>query len=476
MRCREASFHHLYQQSYHPGAFAMRWILPALLASLPILMTVAQSGSNAVSRAVVLAHVRLIDGTGAPARDNMFLTIRDGKIAGIATDASAAPKSAHVIDYSGMTVMPGIVNAHGHLALVCGTENSATCYTKENVVAQLRQYERYGVTSMLSLGVNRDLIYEVRSEQRAGKLDGAAVYSADRGIGVPDGAPPLPHAPDQLYQPKTPAEARADVDAMASRQANFVKIWVDNLHGSKQSMDPAIYRAVIEEAHRDKLPVAAHMYYLEDAKALVHDGINVLAHSVRDQPVDDELLQAMKQHGVYYIPTLTVDWSFFGFAESPKWKGDPFLQKAVTPELMQELTGEGAQQKVERDPNLAQHKRDFAMDQQNLKRMYEAGVKVGFGTDSGAMPARVPGFAEHQELAMMVAAGLTPMQAIVCATRTNAELLGIAGQTGTLTVGKQADLIVLNGNPLNDIRNTQKLVAVWHGGREVKPVVAGQRH
>ncbi|MGB7553605.1 MAG: amidohydrolase family protein, partial [Candidatus Korobacteraceae bacterium] len=178
------------------------------------------------SQSIVLSHVRLIDGTGAPPRENVFLTIRDGKITAITKAAPDAPASARVIDYSGKTVIPGLINAHGHLALVCGLQNSATCYTKENVIAELRQYERYGVTSMLSLGVNRDLIYEVRDQQRAGKLDGATVYSADRGIGVPDAAPPLPHAPDQLYTPKTPEEARADIDAMAARHADFGKIWV----------------------------------------------------------------------------------------------------------------------------------------------------------------------------------------------------------------------------------------------------------
>ncbi len=259
---------------------------------------------------------------------------------------------------------------------------------------------------------------------------------------------------------------------MAARHADFVKIWVDNLHGTKPSMDPAIYGAVIEEAHRDKLPVAAHIYYLADAKAVVSDGVNVLAHSVRDQTVDEPLLAAMKQHGVYYVPTLTVDASFFAFAENPEWKNDPFLQKAVSPELLAALTSDAARQKIESDPNLALHKRDFANDQKNLKLVYDAGVKVGFGTDSGAMPARVPGFAEHQELAMMVQSGLTPMQAIECATMTNAELLGIEHTTGTLTVGKRADLIVLDGNPLDDIHNSRKIVAVWHGGREVQPAVA----
>ncbi len=448
-------------------------VLFCRLAPLLFLLLLLQNveAADTASQTIVLSHVRLIDGTGAAPKENVFITIRGGKIVDISNANSKAPAGARVIDYSGKTVMPGLINAHGHLALVCGTENSAMCYTRENVIAELRQYERYGVTSMLSLGVNRDLIYQVRAEQRAGKLDGATVYSADRGIGVPDGAPPLPHAPDQLYQPSAPAEARADVDAMASRHADFVKIWVDNLHGTKPSMDPAVYRAVIDEAHHDKLRVAAHIYYLADAKAVVADGVNVLAHSVRDQLVDQELLSAMKQRGVYYIPTLTVEASSFMFVEHPEWKNDPFLQKAVSPELLNLLTGAEAEQKMEHDPNVAGKKRDFATDEKNLKLVYDAGVKVGFGTDSGAIPSRVPGFAEHHELEMMVQSGLTPMQAIMCATKTNAELLGIENTTGTLTVGKQADLIVLNGNPLDDIRNTQKIVAIYHAGREVQPAV-----
>ena len=110
-----------------------------------------------------------------------------------------------------------------------------------------------------------------------------------------------------------------------SRHADFVKIWVDNLHGTKPSMDPAIYRAVIDQAHHDGLHVAAHVYYLADAKALVSDGVDVLAHSVRDQTIDEELLAAMKQRGVFYIPTLTVDESFFAYAEHPEWKNDALL-------------------------------------------------------------------------------------------------------------------------------------------------------
>ena len=448
----------------------MRILLLALIVIFGLSHQPLGEAAGGDPRTVVLVHVRLIDGAGGPPLENATITIRDGKIAAIATGNYVKPVAgAQVFDYSGKTIIPGLINAHGHLALVCGTQNSPTCYTRDNIIAELRQYERFGVTSMLSLGLNRDLIYEVRAEQRAGKLDGATVYSADRGIGVPDGAPPLPRATDQLYTPKTPDEARTDVDAMAARHADFVKIWVDNMRGTKPAMDPAVYRAVIDQAHRDGLHVAAHVYYLADAKALVSDGVDVLAHSVRDQAIGEALLAVLKQRGVFYIPTLTVDESFFAFAEQPEWKHDPLLEASAGPELLNALTGDAAREKVEHDPSLALHKRDFANDRKNLKLAYDAGVKVGFGTDSGAMPARIPGFAEHHELEMMVAAGLTPMQAIMCATKTNAELLGISQTAGTLTVGRQADLIVLDGNPLDDIRNTRKMVAVWHGGREVKP-------
>ena len=350
-------------------------------------------------------------------------------------------------------------------------QNSATAYTAENVVAELRQYESYGVTTMLSLGLNRDLLYAIRRQQRQGKLDGATVFTADRGIGVPDGAPPLPAAPDQIYRPATAEDARAAVDAMAERHADMVTIWVDSLGGTKPAMSPEIYRAVIEQAHKHHLRVAAHIYYLADAKSLVNDGVDVLAHSVRDKPVDQELISAMKRRGVWYIPTLTVDESFYIYAEHPGFMHLDFFKDAISPELLTMLTSDAYSQKVSQDPKTAQHKAEFAMDQKNLKTLYDAGILVGFGTDSGAMPTRIPGFSEHRELEDMVQAGLTPMQAIVCATKSNATLLGIEGMRGTLRPGKRADLIVLAANPLDDITNTRSIVTVFHDGRTVAPRV-----
>ncbi len=246
--------------------------------------------------------------------------------------------------------MPGLINAHGHLALIADGQNSATAYTAENVLAELRQYESYGVTTMLSLGLNRDLLYPIRQQQREGKLDGATVLTAGRGIGVPGAAPGLPVAPDQLYRPATPEEARAVVDAMAKQHADIVKIWVDSLGGTKPSMSPEIYRAVIEEAHKQHLRVAAHIYYLADAKSLVNDGVDVLAHSVRDKPVDQELISAMKRRGVWYIPTFTVDESFYIYAQHPGFMQLDFFKAALPPALLAMLSSDEYSQKISQDP------------------------------------------------------------------------------------------------------------------------------
>jgi imidazolonepropionase-like amidohydrolase len=431
----------------------------------------ASAQSAEATGTTVLTHVRLIDGTGRPPIENATVVIKGNHIAAIHRGAFSPPASAHVLDFHGDTVMPGLINAHGHLALIEGGQNSATAYTAPHVIDELRQYESYGVTTMLSLGLNRDLLYGIREQQRDGKLDGATVLTADRGMGVPNAAPGLPAAPDQLYRPASAEEARTDVDAMAARHANFVKVWLDSVSGTKPEMKPEIYQAVIDEAHKKHLRVAAHIYYLADAKAVVKAGVDILAHSVRDKPVDPELIALMKPHGVWYIPTFTVDESFFIYAEHPPFMQVDFFKASIPPETLALLTSDAYAKKVESDPQTAQHKADFQMDQQNLKTLFDAGVHIGFGTDSGAYAVRIPGFAEHREIENMVRAGLTPMQAIVCATGNNAKLLGIQATRGTLVPGKRADLIVLAANPLDEITNTRHIVTIFHDGRQVKPRV-----
>jgi len=237
-------------------------------------------------------------------------------------------------------------------------------------------------------------------------------------------------------------------------------------------MKPEIYSAVIDEAHQHGIRVAAHVFYLADAQSLVAAGVDALAHSIRDQPVDAQLIQMMKSRHVCYIPTLTVDESFFAFAEDPVLTRDLFFARAVTPELRKNLDSDEYRNKVHNDPNVQREKSALAMAMRNLRTLHDAGVAMAFGTDSGANPMRIPGWAEHHELELLVRAGLTPMDALVMATAGSAEFLE-ATDRGILAPGKLADFLILASNPLEDIRNTRRMVSVWHGGKQIAPRASG---
>jgi imidazolonepropionase-like amidohydrolase len=439
------------------------------LFAIAFMLSIASVADAQTSAVIVFKGAQLIDGTGAPPIKKSVLVIEGDRITAVGKEGKVHyPKNARVIELEGRTIMPGIINGHGHLGLVVGTQNRADGYTRENVENAVVRYEQYGVTSMMSLGLNRDLVYELRDEQRRGTFPGATIFTAGRGFGVESGAPPIPVAPDQVYRPRSPDEARAQVREMAQHHPDIVKLWLDDMYGKYPKMDPAIYKAVIEESHRQGLRVAAHVFYLADAKALIADGVDVLAHSIRDLPVDDEVIGMMKSHSVLYIPTLMVDESAFVFAENPAVMQDQFFKLSVSPELLQQFESAEYRAKVENDPNLPKVKAAFATGQKNLKVLEDAGVRIAFGTDSGANPARIPGWAEHHELELMVRAGLTPMQAIVAATKASAAVVGSV-DIGTLEVGKRADFLVLAASPLDRISNTRQMLTIWHGGKEVKP-------
>jgi imidazolonepropionase-like amidohydrolase len=423
----------------------------------------------AATDSVVLENVRLIDGMGGPPQEHAIVVIKGGRIAAVGTATTiSVPRGAHVVDLDGKSVLPGLISDHSHLGMVDGTSASAKNATAANIERQLRQFEAYGVTTVTSLGLNGAPFYQLRGPAHQGSLPGADIFGADRGIGVPGGAPPVDAGPDQLYRPHTAAEARQAVREAAARHTDLVKVWVDDFHGSLPvKMKPEIYRAVIDEAHKHGLRVAAHVYYLDDARQLVADGVDILAHGVRDKPVDAAFIAAMKARHTWYIPTLGLDEDFYIFAEQPALLGDPLLAHALQPALRNELANPGWRAGVLAKPaGIAVDKQALAMNQRNLKALFDAGVNIGFGTDSGAMPLRIPGYAEHRELHLMTDAGLTPLQAIDIATHQAASLLRL-NDRGVIAPGKLADLLIVDGDPARDIGDVDRIDAVWHRGKEV---------
>ena len=439
-------------------------LLALVLASFPFPHPFSHS-----ENALVLQDVKLIDGTSGPEFEHASILIVNGKIAKVVVDNANGhwPKEARILKLAGKTVIPGIISAHGHLGLTQGTTLSMANYTAENIERQLEQYQRYGVTTVMSLGMNLDLLYKLRAEQSKGKLDGATILTAGRGIGVPGGVPAPGLQDDPVYRPKTPEEARQDVREMAKEHPNLIKIWVDDNLGKLPRPDPAVYGAVIEQAHELNLRVAAQVYTLEGADRLLADHVDILADSIRDKLLDDRTVDMITKQGVYYIPALQAEESFYIYAEHPKWMDTAFFRDALNPALAALLASPRYIDSVKNNPEVKVHKEALDIAMKNLSTLLDAGANIGFGTDSGSNPFRIQGWAEHRELELMVESGMTPLEAIQSATGVNAKLLGIDKMTGTLTSGMDADFVVLDGDPIKDISNTEKIDMIFHHGKRV---------
>lgn len=417
---------------------------------------------------VAFINARVIDGKGQVATENTVV-VEDGKIVSVGPgERLTPPANAKIYDLRGKTLLPGLISDHSHVGQTSGTSSGPEFFTPANIARQLGVYQRYGVTTVNSLGLNGPAFLEMRERAHAGEIDGADLFGADRGIGAPNGAPPVQVGPDQLYRPVNAEQARQAVREMAQRKTDLVKIWVDDFHHTlEHKMQPEVYQAVIDEAHRHNVRVAAHVYYYEDAVRLVESGVDILAHGIRDREVEQPLVEAMKANGTWYIATLTLDETFYIYAEAPAWTRSEFFRQALQPELAAQFDDPVWRQKTLKDSaKVARDKESLRINMENLSRLYRGGVKVGFGTDSGANPLRVPGFEEHRELELMVQAGLTPLQAVTAATGQAAALMGLTDR-GEIAAGKRADFIVVEGDPSSDILALRSISSVWREGRQV---------
>jgi imidazolonepropionase-like amidohydrolase len=291
----------------------------------------------------------------------------------------------------------------------------------------------------------------------------ARVFTAGRGFTVQGGYPP----PDGLRRVvASKQEAEAGVADLAANKVDLVKIWVDDHLGRTKKFPLDFASAIISSAHKNRIKVAAHIFYLDDAKALVEAGLDGLVHSVRDRPVDQALIDSMKKRGAWQAAsTLTRELSTFIWAERPKFLDDPFFTRSVSPKVVETLKSASYVDRVKSDPDFAKYPGFLDTAKKNLKRLADAGVKYAFGTDTGP-PGRFQGFFEQLEMELMVDSGLTPAQVIRAATGSAAEFLG-AKDLGTLERGKWADLIVLGRDPLADIKNSRSIEAVYIAGNRV---------
>ena len=419
--------------------------------------------------AIVIDGARIWDGTGSVPIDDGVLVVRGDRIEAVGPRAAVTiPAGSTTIDAKGKTLIPGLINAHGHIGYTKRLVESPANYTKESILAQLGQYARYGVTTVLSLGLDTAPMFEVRGPASANEPPRATVFTAGRGFTGKGGYPTtLPQFVDVPYQVDTVDEVKARIQELAGQKVDFVKIWVDSHFERYEPIRPELYKAIIDEAHQQNLRVVAHIFYHADAKGLVEAGIDGLVHSIRDRDVEDALVTMMKERGVFYAPTLTREMALLAYADAPEFLDDPFLTAQADPEDIKSLKDPAWGAKVKAGPDFPKLKAPLDMAQKNLKKLFDSGVKIALGTDTGP-PARFQGYFEHVELDMMVKVGLTPEQALQTATKNAAEVLKIDQEFGTLQAGKRADLLLLDENPLESILNTRKISKVWVGGREVR--------
>lgn len=390
----------------------------------------------------------IIDGNGGAPIRNGVLLIRNGRIMALGTqDQVKIPENATKLDVAGKFIMPGIINAHGHVGDVKGIEPGH--YTAENLLDNLGIYARYGITTVVSLGGDKKEAEALRAIHDTTSTQRARLFIAG-----------------EVIAGKTPEEAVAVVNQNHQMGVDYMKIRVDDQLGTAPKMSEAIYRAVIDRSHQLGYKIATHMYSLADSRALLQGGSDFLAHSVRDQPVDAAFIQLMKEKKVGYCPTLTRELSTFVYGDTADFFNDPFFQREYSATIIQPLKDPARQLQMRNSRSAKTYKQQLPTAMANLKKLSDQGIPIVFGTDSG-MPTRFMGYFEHLEMEMMAEAGLTPTQIITSATKNAATYMGLK-DLGTLTPGNWADFLVLDADPLANIRNTKKLNQVYINGQEVK--------
>jgi imidazolonepropionase-like amidohydrolase len=402
-----------------------------VLAAAIVAAATAALLAQAPNAVTVFEGARVIDGTGRAPIENATILVTGNRITAVGRAADVrVPAGATRVSLAGKTVMPTIIDTHNHLS-----------QTREMLIDDLKRRVYYGVTASQSMGQDTmPISFQIREETREGKIPGAArFFTAGRGItGVEPGRTMAPH------WVSNPAEARAAVDEEAAKKVDIIKIWVDDRMGMVKKLTPDIYGAAIDEAHKKGLRTITHIYTLEDAKGMLRANVDAFAHDVRDKDVDDEFMTLVKRNPNFVIGP--------NMPERGVKTDLSFLRESLSPADFAKLEA------ANKDDAKAH---DFwSIQARNLAKLNAAGIKIVVGTD-GNTP-----YAPHIEMEDMAAAGMTPMQVVVAATRNGAQFLRLT-DVGTIEPNKSADFLVLDANPLDNITNTRKINAVYFRGAKI---------
>lgn len=377
---------------------------------------------------------------------NGALIVDEGRVIdAFSLDQRSLPDGIQRVDVPGQFLVPGLVNGHGHVTGAAGFDTNEQLSGRAAVEAQLKLYARYGVTSVVSLSGEPVEAFAVREHTRQPAPGMARLFLAGRALA-----------------PTVVAEVDAEVASAVGEAPDHIKIRVDSQQGRAEAMPRDVYTRLIESAGERGYSVAAHMVNLEDARGLLQAGVGLLAHSVRDALVDQNLIDLMLAGNVCISPTFMREVSVFIYASRPDFYDDPYFLREANPEHIARFLTPEAQARF-RNPNADYFREALPIALENMMLLHRAGVRVAMGTDTG-LPGRFQGYFEQLEMEMMQDAGMSASAVLTSSTRDAADCLGVGDQLGTLEAGKMADFLLLRQDPLVDISNLRSMSAVYIGG------------
>lgn len=402
---------------------------------------------------LAITGARVVDGTGAAARAETVI-VRGNRIVEVGPDVRV-PSDARVIRADGDTLLPGLFDLHTHL-------NASAIDEPEDFGKSLKDYLLCGVTTVNDYSVYGEMIAPLRHLEQTGVLLGPKVNFAIR-LGTPQGHGTEFGWGDYFTQEvSTPAEAHAAMARLLPYKPDVIKVFTDGWRYDRladlTSMNVETLTAIVDDAHRAGIKVFTHTVTLRGAKIAARAGVDSLAHGVGDAPVDDDLIELMKQHHTAYVSTLATF--------------EPDFLRATSPRLMELLSPEGKtfeQRRMQRassgrEPEANMRRWHFL--QQNIARLVAAGIPIGVGTDAG-IGGTYHGWSTLHEMELLVSSGMTPLQAIIAGTRASAAIVGQSTDRGTIAPGKIADLLLVQGAPDENISDIENTKAVFLGGKQM---------
>jgi imidazolonepropionase-like amidohydrolase/ABC-type multidrug transport system permease subunit len=434
--------------------------------------------------ATLIKDARVFVGDGTML-DRASVLLKDGKIAEIYTGAAPDAKTlnAQEVDAVGKTLMPGLIDAHIHLGSPGGIYSDAAEWTKleQGIDRQLAAYLYSGVTAVKSLGDSLDSVLQHRTTVNSAAKAGAELFTVGplftsqggHGFEIVARMPEALRANMEqqfLRVPKTPDEARAQVNDLKTRGVDGIKVVLEAGGGSQTfpRMDNSILKAVTDAAHKAGLTVAAHTGSAKDVADALAAGVNAIEHGSFSERIPEETFARMKQAGVSYDPTLVVMDAMQAMATSNMAPLERTLVEQIGPPKLLEQTKQIISAPAFAQARAAVSGAPFRLEiaKQNAAAAWRAGVTLVTGTDAGNLLV-IHGPGIHRELQLLVEAGVPPAAALQAATINGAKLLRAENRLGQVKKGFEASLLLIDGSPVQDISATERISAVFFKGERI---------